>query len=259
MGKVANDTVVAETIAEAQVLARHRRFWAGLLGAGFVIGLTGPFGTYDTLPMLARTAYWMFAVGTTFWLGYLVSFTVTTGAEGYGISAPVSLGIGAAAASLPVTAWLAGFHVAVFATPFWTDALELLPYVAVICFAVAALSEAVATREVGPVSRATPIPEPAWLDQLPGHLGRDLILLHAQDHYVRAETELGQTLLRTTLHDAADDLGDYGVRIHRSWWVARAAVAAFRYRNGAPVVVLLDGRELPIGRTYRRSVKEALR
>lgn len=259
MGKVANDTVVAETIAEARLLARRGRFWAGLLGAGFVIGLTGPFGTYDALPTLVRTAYWLFIVTTTFWLGYLVSFAVATTAEGYGIGAPTSLGIGAAIASLPVTAWLAGFHMAIFATPFLTDALELLPYVAVICFAVSALSEAVAIREVGEAPSRTPTPEPAWLDQLPDHLGRDLILLHAEDHYVRAETELGQTLIRTTLQDAANDLGEYGVRLHRSWWVARRAVQAYRYRSGAPVVVLQCGRELPVGRTYRRSVKEALR
>lgn len=259
MGKVANNMVLVETMTEARILAGRGQFWAGLLGTGFVIGLTGPFGTYDTLPTLARTAYWMFAVVTTFWIGYLVSFAATTGAEGYGIDAPVTLGIGAAVASLPVTVWLAGFHRAVFATPFWTDALELLPYVAVICFAVAAVSEAVAARDAGPVSHADPKPEPTWLDQLPGHLGRDLILLHAQDHYVSAETELGQTLIRTTLHDAAHDLGEYGVRLHRSWWVARRAIQAYRYRDGAPVVVLKDGRELPIGRTYRRSVKEAVR
>lgn len=259
MGKVANDTVLAETMAEARALARRGRFWAGLVVAGFVIGLTGPFGTYDALPPLARSAYWIFAVTTTFWLGYLTSFAVATAGEGYGISAPVSLALGAAAASLSVTVWLAGFHMIVFATPFWTDVLELLPYVAVICCAVAYLSENVANRDLKPVPPATPTPEPAWLDQLPVNLGRNLILLQAQDHYVMAETELGQTLIRTTLHDAANDLGAYGFRLHRSWWVARNAVHAYRYRNGTPVVVLQNGRELPIGRTYRRSVKEALR
>ncbi|MDW3181995.1 LytTR family DNA-binding domain-containing protein [Roseobacter sp.] len=259
MAKVANDTVVAQTIAEARALAQRGRFWAALLGLGFVIGLTGPFGTYDTLPTVLRAAYWTVVVTTTFWLGYLVSFAVATCAEAYGIDAPISLGIGAVVASVPLTAWLAGLHMVFFATPFWANAGELLPYVIVISFAAATLFEAVSSREVVPVPRATSTSGPAWLDQLPAHLGKDLILLHAQDHYVRAETALGQTLIRTTLHDAATDLGDYGIRLHRSWWVARSAIQAQRYRNGAPVVVLQDGRELPVGRTYRRALKDALR
>lgn len=259
MGKVANDTIMAETIAEIRGLARQRLFWIGLLSAGFVIGLTGPFGTYNALPPPIRIAYWMFIVTTTFGLGYMVSFAISTIAEGRGLGARTGLGIGAVAASIPVTVWLAGFHVAVFSTPFWAGAFQLLPYVVVICLAVAALSEAVFRREVLPVSRPPSMPKPTWLDQLPHHLGTKLISLHAQDHYVRAETELGGTMIRTTLHDAANDLGDYGVRLHRSWWVARRAIKAYRYRNGAPVVVLQDGRELPVGRTYRRSVKEALK
>lgn len=259
MGKVANDTVMAETIAEARFIAGRGRFWIGLLGAGCAIGLTGPFGTYDALPTLLRTGYWLLVVTTTFWLGYLVSFAVTSCAEDCGIGTPLSLGIGAATASLPVTAWLAGLHMMFFAASFWVDALRLLPYVAVIAVVVATVSEALAANEAGPVPSATLAPEPAWLDQLPSHLGRELILLHAQDHYVRAQTERGETLIRASLQDAANDLGDYGVRLHRSWWVARSAIQAYRYRNGAPVVVLRNGLELPVGRIYRRSVREALR
>lgn len=259
MEKVANDTVMKETAEEARILAKSGRFWMGLFGASFVIGLTGPFGTYDATPTFWRTVYWMFVVSTTFWLGYLISFAVVTSAEGFGLNVPVSLGIGAATASVPVTAWLASFHMAVFGTSFWTEAVELFPYVTAISFAVVAVYEALTKGEVGPVPSPQLMPEPDWLDQLPSRLGRELILLHAQDHYVCAETKLGQTLIRTTLQEAAQDLGEYGVRLHRSWWVARSAIKAHRYRKGAPVVVLKNGRELPVGRTYRRLVREALR
>ncbi|MEJ8562815.1 LytTR family DNA-binding domain-containing protein [Yoonia sp. GPGPB17] len=259
MRKVANDTVLGETIAETLILARSGRFWLGLLGTGFVVGLTGPFGTYDALAIPLRTAYWVFAVTTTFWLGYLVCFAVTTVAERYGTHAIVSVGIGSFVAGIPVAVWLAGFHTVVFETPFWADVKGLLPYVIVICFAVAVLFEAAQTGGIAPVPAAAPRPDPAWLDQLPHHLGRELLLLHAQDHYIRAETPLGETLIRATLQEATDDLGAYGIRLHRSWWVARDAVKALRYRNGTPCVVLKDGRELPVGRKYRRSVKDALR
>lgn len=250
---------MTETIAEIRAVAGQGRLWMGLLGAGIVIGLTGPFGTYDTLPTVVRTGYWLVVVSATFWLGYPVSFAVASWAEDRGFKAPLSVGFGGLAASVPVTALLAGLHAMVFAASFWADALRLFPYVAVIAVAVAFLSEALVSRGEVPVTSAPLKSDPAWLDQLPAHLGRDLILLQAQDHYVNAKTELGETLIRTRLQDAARDLGDHGIRIHRSWWVARGAVQAYQYRKGAPVIVLRNGTELPVGRTYRRSVREALR
>ena len=259
MGKVVNDTVLKETMAEARALAGRRRFWMGLLGAGLVIGLTGPFGTYDTVPLLVRTGYWLVVVSVTFWLGYLVSFAVASWAEDRGLGSTLSVRLGALAASIPVTALLAGLHAVFFAASFWADAMRLLPYVAVIAVAIAALDEALVAREASPAPPAATPPEPAWLDRLPAHLGRNLILLQAQDHYVRAETDRGETLIRSRLQEAANDLGDFGVRIHRSWWVARSAIQAYRYRNGTPVVVLQNGLELPVGRTYRRTVRGALR
>ncbi|MEM9787553.1 MAG: LytTR family DNA-binding domain-containing protein [Pseudomonadota bacterium] len=258
MGKVANDTVIAETMAEAQVLAWRSQFWAMLLGAGAIIGLAGPFGTFDVMPLLVRTAYWVFTVVTTFWLGYLVSFAVTTRLEMSGFAAFISLGVGATASSVVVTIWLAGVHRLVFATPFWADFGLLFPYVLVICLTLAILSEATVARDLTTQMPAAEGGVPDWLERLPDGLGRNLIVLQAQDHYVRAETDLGETLIRATIHDATRDLGAYGVRLHRSWWVARGAIRAYQYRKGAPVVVLHDGRILPVGRTYRRAVRQAL-
>ena len=259
MTNVVNDTALDETLAEARAIARRPRFWIGLAGAGIVVGLVGPFGTYDTVPILVRIVYWLAVVATTFWIVYLTSFVVTSRLEARGVPVRWSDGFGAAAASLPVTVWLAGLHAVIFAAPFWADALRLFPYVAVITVVVAALSEALAARDTMPVSPASPPPDPAWLDQLPAHLGRDLILLQAQDHYVRAQTPLGEALIRTTIQEAADALDGHGMRVHRSWWVARGAIRAYAYRNGAPVVVLRNEEEIPVGRTYRRAVREALR
>ncbi|MDX8349247.1 LytTR family DNA-binding domain-containing protein [Cognatiyoonia sp. IB215446] len=251
-------TVLAHTIAEARVLAHDQRFWWTLLSLGCVIGLTGPFGTFDDLPLLRRMAYWLFAVMTTFWLGYLTSYAVTSFAEIRGIGGGMSLVIGAFAAGVLVTLWLSAFHGIVFETAFWSETGRLLPYVMVITLLAAFASDYAATpRHVS--SHHAPPAKPVWLAQLPDHLGTNLILLQAEDHYVRAETDRGETLLRTTLQEASEGLGDYGIRLHRSWWVAKDAVAAYRYRNGAPAVVLQDGRIVPVGRTYRRAVKEAMR
>ena len=258
-GKVVNDTVLTETIAETRDLLSSGRFWMALLGAGLIIGLTGPFGTYDALPLLVRIGYWLVVISTTFLLGHVISFATASWAEDRGFGAYVSIGIGALSASVPVTMLLAGVHTVMFEASFWADVLRLLPYVVVIAAAVALFLEAVAVGNAQPAPRADVSPEPAWLNQLPAHLGKNLILLQAQDHYVRAVTDRGETLIRAKLQDASDQLGDFGFRIHRSWWVARNAVHALQYRKGTPVLVLRNGTQLPVGRTYRRSVRDALR
>lgn len=259
MTDVVNDTALDETLAEARSLASQPRLWAGLFGIGIVVGLIGPFGTYDTMPTLARTGYWLAVVATTFWIGYLTSFATASWLEGRGIAPRWSSGLAAAAASVPVTIWLAGLHALIFAAPFWADAVRLFPYVAVISLVASALSEALETGGSGPVARDAERQDSAWLDQLPARLGRDLMLLQAQDHYVCARTSLGETLIRTTIREATRALGSHGLRVHRSWWVSHTAIRAYAYKNGAPVLILRDGTEVPVGRTYRRAVREALR
>lgn len=259
MGFVVNDTALADTLTEARGIARSQRAWIGLLGAGLVLGLAGPFGTYEALTLAPRLGYWLVVVTTTFWLGYLTSYLCAELAERRGLGPAVALLIGALAAAGPVTLWLAALHGVIFDAAFRGEVAKLLPYVAAISAIISALSEVLVARDLGAVARHAPTRKPAWLDQLPPALGHDLILLQAQDHYLRAETTRGETLIRATLEDAASALGAYGMRVHRSWWVSRSAITAYRYRGGAPVLELVTGAEIPVGRTYRRSVREALR
>lgn len=258
MWKVANDTILTPTLTEARAIAGHRRFWIGLLGAVFIVGLAGPFGTYGQMSVPLRLGYWGVVIITTFWLGFLVSFATATLLDGVSAWPTLNTGLGAVLASLPVTAWLAGWHGLVIDTSFWPEFMRLWPYVAAISVVIALVSDKLSAPDPLEGAVTASAPEPAWLDRLPARLGRDLLLLQAQDHYLRAETALGEGLIRETLDDAARDLGEFGLRIHRSWWVARAAVVAYRHNGGAPVVVLQDGRQLSVGRTYRRDVRQRL-
>lgn len=258
MHKFANDTVLGETLAEARSIGGSPRFWAGLLGSAIILGLTGPFGTYGAMPAPLRMGYWILVVVTSFWIGYLVSVAIATGLENAGVGALISSVLGSACAAVPVTAWLAGLHVLFLGAPFWADAARLLPYVAIISVIAGLVAETLTgTRAIQNLSPAASV-APAWLDQLPKKLGRNLVLLQAQDHYIRVETLLGETLIRGRLEEAAQELGGYGVRVHRSWWAARDAISCYRYKNGAPVLILKNGAVLPVGRTYRRSVRKAL-
>ena len=85
-----------------------------------------------------------------------------------------------------------------------------------------------------------------------------LIAVEAEDHYLRVHTTAGQALVYMRFSDALEELaaGD-GLRIHRSWWVARNAVDTVRWRNGRGEIVLNTGILAPVSRTYAADVRRA--
>ena len=99
---------------------------------------------------------------------------------------------------------------------------------------------------------------PRFLDRLPPALGTDLIALEMEDHYVRAHTALGSELVLLRMRDAVAELeGVEGEQVHRSWWVARGAVADVQ-REGRNVRLVLDnGLEAPVSRANVARLKDA--
>lgn len=256
MGFVVNDTVLGETLAEVSAMVRSWQIWIGLCATAVIMGLIGPFGTYTTMSVPLRLMYWAVVVVSTYWIGYVVSFAMATWVEALGGAPPWSVGLGAAVAAVPVSLWLSVLHAVLLADPFLAEFIRLFPYVVVISLVVTFLFEAIESWD-GSVAKSAAAPsEPVWLDRLPPELGRDLLLLQAQDHYLRAATSLGETLLRGSIGEAEEELGDYGIRVHRSWWVSRSAIQTYRSRQGARIVILSTGEEVPVGRSYRRRVRD---
>jgi hypothetical protein len=88
-----------------------------------------------------------------------------------------------------------------------------------------------------------------FLDMLPPQLGRALICLENEDHYVRVHTALGSALILMRMRDAVAQLhGADGERVHRGWWVSRHAVADVVRRERNISLRLTDGREVPVAR-----------
>ena len=98
-----------------------------------------------------------------------------------------------------------------------------------------------------------------FLDRLPPKLrGAELYAVEAEDHYLRLHTSKGQDLILMRLADAIGELdGIEGAQAHRSWWVARAAIAEAKRGDGRATLTLKDGCEVPVSRTYARQLREA--
>ena len=102
-------------------------------------------------------------------------------------------------------------------------------------------------------------PPPKFLARLPAQLaGAELYAVEAEDHYLRLHTSLGQDLILMRLADAIAELeGLEGAQTHRSWWVAKAAVADAERMDGRAMLTLKDGAEVPVSRGFAKALRAA--
>jgi DNA-binding LytR/AlgR family response regulator len=103
---------------------------------------------------------------------------------------------------------------------------------------------------------AAPDPSP-FLARLPLRL-RDarILAVEAEDHFLRVHTDRGSDLILMRLSDAVAELHSLdGAQIHRSWWVARAAVIGVSRGGGRARFTLAGGLKAPVSRTYAPALR----
>jgi hypothetical protein len=247
-------------------------FWR-LIGAGAVVGglmaFFGPLGTHD-LPVWTRIAYWppIILIGT------LIGYGMTRWSQSWDWLPQRSIWrapVMATLVSAPMTAVVLLANQAmlgvVVSPPAW---LALFAIVWVISAAMTALSSLIVTAHKAEIMAFHPAPEPAapaaapsprvrFLDRLPEKIrGGALYALEAEDHYLRAHTSKGSDLILMRMADAEAELeGEEGLRVHRSWWVARAGVAAARRDGDRIILTLKSGAEAPVSRANASAVRAA--
>ncbi|WP_374573860.1 LytTR family DNA-binding domain-containing protein [Phenylobacterium sp.] len=120
------------------------------------------------------------------------------------------------------------------------------------------MAAAVSIRSRREPAEPAPAAPPKFLERLPAKLsGADVWAVEAEDHYLRLHTSKGQDLILMRLADAVAELeGIEGEQVHRSWWVARAAVADAERGDGRAILTLVDGCKVPVSRTYAKVLRE---
>ena len=80
-----------------------------------------------------------------------------------------------------------------------------------------------------------------------------------QDHYVEVTTTKGTELILIRFQYAIKEMGAIaGTQIHRSHWVTLNGMRRLKRQNGKLFVELVDGRTLPVSRTYAQTVRTIL-
>ncbi len=231
------------------------------LAFGLVLGVMGPFGSQSLGP----------AVKYPFWLALsMVGFAAAWAASrlvpgGWLSGQPAArLAVVAALSALPVTfvvAWATGLvRPGRSFTPL--QMLALYPYVGLVQVLIAALLAS--ARQEPEIAAHEPAADPPrypadFLAKLPAALRRDIIALEAEDHYLRVHTLHGSALVLMRLSDAVALIDPrLGLRVHRSWWVARAGVSELDRASGRVAVRLANGQEVPVSRTHLSAARSLL-
>ncbi len=99
----------------------------------------------------------------------------------------------------------------------------------------------------------------SFFDRLPGMLGRDVVYLNVSGHYLKVVTTAGSCLVLMRLSDAVAALGDLGMQVHRSYWVAHRHVTGV-LQDGQRTRLRVTGHcDVPVSRTHMADMQEAMR
>ena len=256
-----NDTSRFAGGTEVRLTKRERQFApairhaAAATGLGLLLGFLGPFRTGTALEPAVRYA---------FWLGLALFGYACVLAAGQVVRRPAS----GALRLLAVT--LLSAIPQTFATA-WTLSLvqpgrafgplhlvTLFGPVTVVQLGLAFAASRLAGRSRPSVpAQLSERPKPPFLERVPARLGRQLIALEAEDHYLRVHTAVGSELILARLSDAVAQLDGYdGLQVHRSWWVAADAVAGTATQDGRTILRLKNGLTAPVSRSHLPAVRE---
>jgi hypothetical protein len=96
------------------------------------------------------------------------------------------------------------------------------------------------------------------LDRLPPAVGRDLVSISADLHYLQVVTTRGRATVLGSLSQVETDLAGLGLRLHRAHWVAIAHVKRLQKSAQGWRCELRDGRRLPVSRRRVAEVRASL-
>ena len=95
-------------------------------------------------------------------------------------------------------------------------------------------------------------------NRLPIDLDGDLIYFKSQGRDVEVCTTVGSRRFPARFSDAVAQLGDQGMQVHRSYWVAHRHVTDVVQRDAQTLLRLTGGHEIPVSRTFLQSVRAAV-
>jgi len=236
-----------------------------MLLAGIVLALVGPFGSFE-LPLAQRLVLWpaMILAGYPIFRGLgAVSRWLSEAVHiPYGVAAVLALGVGALPMTLIVVLlWFrAPLDEAIRSPALGPLYLQVLIVGLIVHAAMYLLFRPRGTPQAEPqAAPSSPAPPAPSAPVLPLPLGFGPVhALKGEDHYIRVIGEGREELILMRMRDAIERLGDAdGLRVHRSWWVARTAILSIRREGRSAIIVVKGHHEVPVARDMMPALRGA--
>jgi DNA-binding LytR/AlgR family response regulator len=243
-----------------------------MLGICLVLAVIGPFGTFDAMPFSYRLPYFL-VTGVSTWLlvvGLVRLLMRWEALDRWHVVARMALA--GALAAIPGALVVYALEAALRRTLPPRALLWLIPNHAVLTVSLSVVIGLFIQQRLHqqadverarvadlPVPETEPAAEPGnFFRRIPPALGRDLLALEMEDHYLRIHTAIGSDLILLRLRDAIGELGEAaGLQVHRSWWVAHGAVQGTNRDGQRLNLILRNGLEVPVSKTRREAVRAA--
>ena len=267
----ANDSPMSLTLRQMQRVFRGPIFWIIMSACVLLASLAGPYYTLERLSFPERMVYWgttIFASGTLMTFISIFAYRLTEARDWNWVLVSTLAGV---VGIIPVvcTIFLAEGIATGFA-PGWFElgrlpsfALSTAPTLIAVTLVVNAVivyqdRATAAAAEAAPQPQDILPPPTVLLSKLPHLLGRDIIAVRAQDHYVEVTTPQGSAMILMRLGDAVLDLEPLGgLQVHRSWWINLSHVVRTDKGPNGPEAVLSSDQRIPIGRSFRKTYRDA--
>lgn len=230
---------------------------ASQAGIALVLGLSGPFGTFETLSTLPRLVYWAGIVFGTYGLGSAVTLLLITPPEArHAWPVVVQVLLGGVLVGIVAAGFLWAWSIPFFG---WRGVFGNLPAVALTgVFVVSWIVLALRALYPQPEADLGQEGQPALLRRLPLEKRGALVAISATDHYVDVATEKGNALILMRLADAIEEAAPVpGLQVHRSHWVALEHILRADRRGDGAHLSMRTGLEIPVSRRHVPSLRAA--
>jgi hypothetical protein len=119
-------------------------------------------------------------------------------------------------------------------------------------------SEAEAKAEAEAEAEVSAAASMPLLARIPPAIGTNLVVVQSDLHYLHVRTPRGSATLLGTISELESEMGDRGLRVHRSFWVALDHVRRVRRTAAGWHCVMSDQSKVPVSRRRLAAVKERL-
>ncbi len=248
------DSSLKLTLREMRAFLSLPKTLVGLAAVSLLLGLIGPFQTFEHLRIGPRVVFWNITTIFTFIAGSFAMTFVDHLFSGGNTRKLVRVLIGWIVSGVLVSIVVFVINYFAFGTEIFADGdmIELFGYCFVIALAVVLLVNYYAKGD----TTDTPPSPPKILNRINVTLRAPLVSRSVSDHYVEVTTTKGKELVLIRLSDAIGECeGLIGLQIHRSHWIVIDQIASVGKSNGKTVVTMTSKDVFPISRTYIEQAK----